>query len=421
MFNWKSQLLKRLKMSGSRRGIGSKSVAKARQRDFDRILTRGVAEVIDRQRLAESLTAGRQLRVKLGVDPTDSSLHLGHAVVLGKLRQFQQLGHLAVVIIGDWTAQIGDPTGKDKTRAKLTHRRVIENAKLYEQQLKRVLDPDLVEFRWQSEWFNKFSLPSFFELLGKVSAHELLGHETFKNRLTIGLPLATHELMYPILQGYDSVAVQADVELGASEQKFNLLMGRQIQRIFGHPEQAVLMVPYLTGTDGQQKMSKSIGNTISLLDLPTDIYGQVMSIPDHLIVEYFTLCTDLTDKALEVVKKEVRTRPRDAKARLAFLITQNLSDEPSAETAQAQFEKIHRHKQVPDSLPHVKINQDMPLIEIILMSRLVSSRSEARRLIEQGGVKIDGRMNRRWDQKISIQNDSILQVGKRKFVRLKVD
>lgn len=421
MFKFQSQLFKRMKVAASRRGIRSKLVVKAIQHDLDQILIRGVVEVIDRNHLSKSLKSGRQMRVKLGVDPTDSSLHLGHVVALRKLRQFQRLGHLAVIIIGDWTAQIGDPSGKDKTRPVLTHRQVSANAKFYEKQIKRFLDTDLVEFRWQSQWFKKLSLPSFFELLGKVSAHELLGHETFKNRLATGLPLATHELMYPILQGYDSVAVQADIELGASEQKFNLLMGRQIQRVFGQPEQDVLMVPYLTGTDGQQKMSKSLGNTISLLDLPEDVYGKVMSIPDHLIIEYFTLCTDLTDKALEVVKKEVGTRPRDAKARLAFLITQNLFDEPSAEQAQEQFELVFRHKQAPDSIPEVKINRGMKLIEIVLMSRLAPSKAEARRLIEQGGVRINGQTGREWDKKISIPDGMILQVGKRKFVRLKVD
>jgi len=342
-------------------------------------------------------------------------------VVLRKLRQFQQAGHQAVVIIGDWTAQIGDPTGRDKTRQSLTHQEVKKNARMFFDQIFCFLDRPETEIRWQSDWFKNLSLDRFFDLLSKTSVHELLAHETFGRRLTNHQPLATHELLYPILQGYDSVAVNADVEIGAIEQKFNLLMGRLVQKVFGHHLQDIVMTPFLTGIDGHEKMSKSLGNAINLMDFPQDVYGKIMSIPDHLIVEYFTLCTDLTDKALEIVKDEVKTQPRQAKDRLAFLITEMLYDERSAESAQQAFNLIHRDRQIPQDLPEIRVNKKIRLVDLIVTSQLAPSRSAARRLIAQGGVRLGGTTQLDPDEMMTLADQQILRVGKRKFVRVRLN
>lgn len=389
------------------------------QPELERLLKRGVVELVDRDHLIERLTRGDRLRVKLGIDPTDPSLHLGHTVVLRKLHQFQQVGHQAVIIIGDWTAQIGDPSGKDKTRPPLAGSVVRQNARSYTQQIFRILDRSSTEVHFQSEWFGKLKLNQFFELISQISAQLLLDHETFRQRLKKDQPLAVHELMYPVLQGYDSVMVRADLELGAIEQKFNLLMGRKLQRIFGQNEQDVLMMPYLTGTDGRKKMSKSLGNTINLTDRPEEVYGKVMSIPDQLIVEYFTIGTDLTDKGLALVKEEVKRQPGKVKARLAFLVTETIWDELAAASAQAMFDQVHRRRQLPEKLTVIKVDQrQLTVGQILIESRFTRSHAEGQRLVNQGGVKIDGRRQTNWRANITIDPSIIIQVGKRRFAKV---
>ncbi len=381
----------------------------------EELLTRGVIEVINRDHLAQRLGKGDALRVKLGIDPTAPDLHLGHTVGLRKLRQFQDAGHTAVLIIGDFTARIGDPSGRDKTRSSLSESEVKANAKAYQEQAFRILNPDKTEVRWQSEWFDDFGLDNIIELASKVSTWHLLSHETFAKRKTAGHSLMHHETLYPLLQGYDSVAVRADVELGASEQKFNLITGRLIQKAYGQEPQDVIISPYLLGTDGKEKMSKSVGNTINLTDSPSDIYGKVMSIPDALVVPYFELLTDLAFEALAKVKQEIRNHPRDAKAHLAHLMVEMLHDEPAAQEAEAEFNRVFRDREMPKDIPIFTISEKkLTVHELLIATKLVKSRSEAARLIEQGGVRVNGKQILSPKDEIEV-TDLIIQVGKRRF------
>lgn len=372
--------------------------------------------VVDRQHLEQRLKHGDKLRVKLGIDPTSPDLHLGHTVPLRKLRQFQQAGHTAVVIIGDMTARIGDPSGLDKTRPHLSKEQVAANAASYKDQVLKILDPDKTEVRYQSEWFNKFKLEDLLALASKVSTWHLLSHETFSQRKAKNLPLMHHETLYPLLQGYDSVAAKADVELGASEQKFNLLTGRLVQKAYGQEPQDVVMLPYLIGTDGTRKMSKSVGNTINLTDTAQDIYGKVMSLPDEQIVPYFELVTDLEFAALGKVKQEVKAgKARDAKAHLAYLMVEMIYDNETAEQAEREFERVFKDKELPSKIAIFELKEKrLPITELLLKTKLVRSRSEATRLIEQGGVRIQG--ERVFNPKTQLAvTDLIIQVGKRRF------
>lgn len=381
----------------------------------EELLKRGVLEVIDRDHLAGRLEKGDKLRIKLGIDPTAPDLHLGHTVPLRKLRQFQDAGHTAVLIIGDFTARIGDPSGRDKTRSSLSESQVKANAKAYKQQAFRILNPDKTEVRWQSEWFDDFGLDQLIQLASKVSTWHLLSHETFANRKTAGNPLMHHETLYPLLQGYDSVVVRADVELGASEQKFNLLTGRMIQQAYGQDPQDVIISPYLLGTDGKEKMSKSVGNTINLTDSPQEIYGKVMSIPDALVVPYFELLTDLEFKALQKVKQEMTNHPRNGKAHLAHFIVEIIHDEPAAETAAAEFNRVFRDKGTPSEIPTFEIpHGKVAIVELLVATKLAQSRSDASRLIEQGGVRVQGKRVSNPKAEIEV-TDLLIQVGKRRF------
>lgn len=381
------------------------------------LLNRGVVEVIEREHLLQRLKDGDKLRVKFGIDPTTPDLHLGHTVPLRKLRQFQNLGHTAVLVIGDYTATIGDPSGQDKTRPALSPQQVKTNAKFYEQQALAILNPDQIEVRWQSQWFGKFDLRKVIELSSRVSTWHLLSHETFAKRKQLGQPLMAHEMLYPLLQGYDSVAVKADVELGGVDQKFNLLTGRLVQPAFGQPPQDILMTPYLVGTDGSKKMSKTYNNAINLNDSPDDVYGKVMSISDSVVPEYFELVTDLEFKALEKVKEELKTHPRDAKARLAFLIVEQLYDQPAAELAQAGFDRVFRQGKLPEKLPQFRVAQgSVGIVDLMVAASLAPSKQQATRLIEQGGVKVNGKKVS--DPLSQVTVSSVIQVGKRRFVQL---
>lgn len=381
----------------------------------EELLSRGVIEVIDRDHLAERLDKGDKLRVKLGIDPTAPDLHLGHTVPLRKLRQFQQAGHTAVLIIGDFTARIGDPSGRDKTRSPLSQSQVKANAKAYEQQAFRIIDPDKTEVRWQSEWFDNFGLDQLIQLASRVSTWHLLSHQTFAKRKATGHALMHHETLYPLLQGYDSVAVRADVELGAVEQKFNLLTGRMILQAYGKEPQDVIILPYLLGTDGKEKMSKSVGNTINLTDNPSDIFGKVMSIPDALVVPYFELLTALEFEALQKVKQEMKAHPRDAKAHLAHLMVEMLHAEPAAKEAEVEFNRVFRDRETPKGIPAFTIAREkLTLTELLVATKLAASRSQAVRLIEQGGVRVQGRQI--FNPKAEIElTDLVIQVGKRRF------
>lgn len=390
------------------------------------LLERGIVEVIVKSSLEEKLSRGEKLRVKLGIDPTGPDIHLGHTVPLRKLKAFQEMGHTAVFIIGDFTARIGDPSEKEQTRKPLTTEEVKKNADGFFEQAFKLIDKDKTEVHLQSEWFEKMDLEKLFDLARKVSVAQLMEHETFKKRIANNAPFSFLEMMYPILQGYDSVAVRADVEIGASEQKYNLLMGRQVQKLYGQDQQDVIMMHYLIGLDGKEKMSKSLGNYIAVNDAPDEMYGKVMSIPDELIVHYYELCTDITTGGLDVIKEELRTgkNPRDIKAELAKLLVEAYHSSRSAEEAAKEFNRVFRQKEFPSKMTEFTIHEKYAHWSFIsLLSKVFPdvSNSELRRLIFQGGVELDGMKISDPNFLVRPKNNSVLKVGKKRFIKLKVN
>lgn len=386
------------------------------------LLTRGVAEVINRASLERKLRRPNPLRVKYGIDPTGRDIHLGHAVPLRKLRAWQDAGHQAVLIIGDYTARIGDPSGRDEQRRQLSPEAVRENAATYLDQLGTIINMRRAEIRYNSEWYERLSPAEFIELIGRTSVQQALAHETFRHRLDAGLPLSLTEIFYPTLQGYDSVMVKADVELGGLDQKFNLLAGRDVQARYHQDQQDVMLTPYLTGLDGKRKMSKSFKNYIAVQDPPNEMYGKAMSIPDKLIGEYFELATAVSLEELQQIKKDLRGRKakaRDLKARLAREIVALYYGAGPAEQAEWEFSEIFRHKRGPAEIPSAMIKRGRhQLLNLLVNHQLAASRSEARRLVEQGGVKIDRAVVTDWETEVSLSAPVTLQVGKRKFLRL---
>jgi tyrosyl-tRNA synthetase len=387
---------------------------------IDELITRGVAEVIVKEKLEGKLKSEKKLRVKYGIDPNKGDIHLGHAVPIRKLKAFQDLGHTAVFIIGDYTARIGDPSAKDKTREAVSEATVKQNADAFFAQAFRILDQSKTEIHLQSEWYKDFDLAKVIEIASKVSVTQIMEHETFKKRIEKAQPFMVHEEIYPLLQGYDSVAVRADVELGGTDQKFNLLMGRQMQKAYDQSEQDIVMMNYLIGLDGKEKMSKSLNNYIAINDSPQDMYGKVMSIPDSLIMQYFELCTDLTDDALKVIEKESKSNPRDTKAKLAELIVEMYHSEEAAKKAAGEFDRVFKNREKPEEMPVKKIEiSECQADELLLKCELATSKSEARRLIEQGGVEIEGEKVTDFNKVIQIKDEMIIQVGKRRFVKIK--
>jgi len=375
-----------------------------------RNLLDNAVDIADKAHLEAALASGKKLRVKFGIDPTAPDLHLGHAVVLRKLRAFQDAGHQAVLIIGDFTAMIGDPTGKSTTRPTLTKEQVKANLDTYLAQAGAILDIKTVEIRHNSEWLSE-SLPKLIELMGKVSIQQVLHRADFKKRMGEDVDISMLEIMYPLLQGYDSVAVQADVELGGTDQTFNMLMGRRVQRAFNVPEQDVMTLPLIEGTDGEHKMSKSLGNYIALNDNPFDMFGKIMSLPDALIPKYFALLTD--------IPMPIDMKPRDAKALLARTIVQGYFGAKAGEDAEQEFINVHGKKEIPADIPELYITgNEISIIDLLLLAE-VKSKAEARRLIEQGGVKIDGVTVTQTEALITIKNEGVLQIGKLKFFRIK--
>lgn len=390
----------------------------------DILLRRGVAEVIDAKSLTRKLHRGKPLRVKLGIDPTGYQLHLGHAVPLRKLRALQGAGHKIVLIIGDYTAQVGDPSGKEKTRTVLSETQVAKFSATYLEQIGRILDLRQTEVRRNSEWFSRFSAADFLRLMSHATVNQLLAHETFRSRMDRGLPLGVHELTYPILQGYDSVAVEADLELGGIDQKFNVLAGRDIQKAYDQEPQDVMLFDYLIGTDGKEKMSKTANNLIALDDAPREMFGKTMSLPDKLVPQYFELATDVSLDEVAQIKKQLRskkTNPRDVKIILAKTLVTMYHGEREAEQAAFEFTRIFRKGGTPSDIPTVEVRRGAhPLLNLLVGHQLATSRSEARRLVEQGGVKIDQQVVTDWEAPVMVQDGMVLQVGKRKFVKLSV-
>ena len=390
-----------------------------KQIDFNRLLKRGVAEVIVDDELVARLKKGDKLRLKEGFDPSSPDIHLGHMVGLRKLRQFQELGHHVVLIVGEWTAQIGDPSGVSVTRPMLTYEQVKANAETYMQQFFRVVDRSKTEVRWQSEWFGKFSLADVLKLTSRFTIAQFLAREDFNKRFTAGRPITLTEFMYPLLQAYDSVKIEADMEFGGTDQKFNLLVGRELQGMVGQRPQQVLMTPLLVGTDGTHKMSKSLGNYIGVAEPPEQIFGKVMSIPDNLLLDYFTLVTDVSDAELADFGEEIErgANPMQLKKRLASEIITQLYDQAAASAAENAFVRVVQNKEAPDEIAEFRISVSVVSIpQVIVDAGLAKSKSEASRLIAQGGVELDGVKVE--EPNCEVKSGAVLKVGKRRFVRL---
>lgn len=379
------------------------------------LLTRGVVEVIEQEHLTTRLAKGEKLRVKFGIDPTAPDLHLGHTVPLRKLRKFQDAGHQAVMIIGDFTARIGDPSGKDKTRPQLTEKDIKKNLKSYLDQARKVLNIKKLEIHYNGDWFTK-NPELLLQLMSKMSIERLLERDDFQKRIKAGQDVTMLETLYPILQGYDSVAVKADLEIGGNDQKFNLLMGRRIQRKYDMAEQDVLTLPLLEGTDGVHKMSKSLGNYIGLTESPETMFGKVMSIPDELTAKYTELLTDLDVSEMEYL---VKSNPRSAKMKLAKEIVKMYHDEKSATTAEEEFVRVVSNKEAPSEIESQKLKvKSLALVDLLMETKMAVSKSEARRLIEQGGVKINEEKQSDPMKTVELGKEILLQVGKRKFLKV---
>ncbi|MGD0353261.1 MAG: tyrosine--tRNA ligase [Dehalococcoidia bacterium] len=391
--------------------------------DLKWLLKRGVAEVIVESELLKLLESGKPLRLKQGFDPSCPDIHLGHVVGLRKLSQFQKLGHRVVLIVGDWTAQIGDPSGVSATRSMLSAEEVQANAQTYMDQFFKVVDKDKTEVRWQSEWFGKFGLEDVIKLTSKFTVAQFLAREDFAKRYSTGRPIAITELLYPLLQAYDSVAIEADVEFGGTDQKFNCLVGRELQQMRGQRPQQVFLVPLLIGTDGSQKMSKSLGNYIGIDEPPNEIYGKVMSIPDSLIIDYLELVTDVPDKEIADFKEQMANQsinPMVIKKRLAQEIVTQFHGAPAASEAEEHFTKVFQRGEMPEELVPLKTSagNKSTLTAELTEAGLTKSRSEARRLLAQGAIEIDGKTVTEDLEITQIKKGSIIKVGKRRFAQI---
>ena len=390
-------------------------------------LKKGTVDVIREEdlkaKLERSAKTGKPLRVKLGLDPTAPDIHVGHTVVIRKLKAFQDLGHTVIFLIGDFTGMIGDPSGKNVTRPPLSREEVNANAETYKRQMFKLLDPEKTELRFNGEWMDKFTAVDFIKLCAKTTVKQILERDDFTKRLNEEKPISLHELLYPLVQGYDSVALNADIELGGTDQKFNLLMGRNLQREFDQEPQVVITTPLLEGLDGVNKMSKSLNNYIGIDESPNDMFGKVMSISDELMWRYYDLVTDLTPSEISDLKSQIGDgeNPRNIKVNLAKLIIRDFHSQADADAAEDEFNRRFVKKEIPDEIEEVSIAaQTYRLADLVVASGLVSTKGEARRLIEQGGVKINGEKATSAASEINMTSEGlILQVGKLKFARLK--
>ena len=390
-----------------------------------RVVKRGVSEIIVESEFVERLQRGVPLRLKMGFDPSATDIHLGHAVGLRKLRQLQDLGHKVVLIVGDWTAQIGDPSGRSATRPMLTAEQVRENAATYMAQFFKIVDRERTETRWQSEWFGDFSLTDVIGLTSRFTVAQFLARDDFASRFRANQPIAITELLYPLLQAYDSVAIESDVEFGGTDQMFNLLVGRDLQQMMGQTPQQCFLVPLIPGTDGVQKMSKSLGNYIGIDEPPNDIYGKAMSLPDEQIVPYSELLTDIPDGDIDEMKLALEggsVNPMELKKRLARELVEQFHDGGAALDAERNFERTVQGGGVPEdmpeyALPPVEALASMRLSRLLVDAGLASSAGEARRLIGQGAVQIDGERVTE-DSAEGVESGAVLRVGRRRFVRV---
>ena len=388
------------------------------------LIRRGVAEIIPeeelKQKLYRSIKENRPLKVKLGLDPTAPDIHLGHTVVLNKLRQFQDLGHEVHLIIGDFTGRIGDPSGKSETRKQLTEEEVQVNAATYQEQIFKVLDRDKTIIHFNSEWLMPLNLVDVLNLTGKYTVARMLERDDFEKRYKEGLPIGIHEFLYPLMQGYDSVALKADVEMGGTDQKFNLLVGRNLLKEYGMEPQIALTMPILEGTDGIQKMSKSLGNYIGVNEDPNEMFGKTMSIPDELITRYFELVTMVAQDEIDNMQKAMQegtANPRDIKMRLAREIIAIYHSQEEAQKAQERFQLVFSQRDIPEDIPEVTVKEkELWLPKFLHEQGMVDSTSDGRRMLKQGAVKINGEKYE--EENIKTENAMVVQVGKRKFIRL---
>lgn len=387
------------------------------------ILTKGVEEVISRSHLEKKIKAGEKLRVKFGVDPTSADLHLGHSVPLRKLKEFQELGHRAIFLIGDFTARIGDPSGRAAGRRTLSGKEIQKNVRDYARQAAKILDIKKIEIRYNSEWYEKKGADFLMDLASRFTYARLIERDEFQRRIKRGSDINMLELIYPLLQGYDSVELKADLEIGGTDQKFNLLMGRRVQKKYGQPQQDVMTLPLLVGTDGASKMSKSYDNFIALREAPPKMYGKIMSIPDTIIWHYFKLLTDLPSEEIGKMRQEVYRavlNPREIKAKLAFEVVKIYHGAKSAQAAQTEFDRVFKGKKVPLEIPGVSIKEEsVSILDLLAKTGLAKSKAEAKRLILQGGVKIDGVLQSDWQKTVEIHEGQIIQAGKRRFAKIK--
>jgi tyrosyl-tRNA synthetase len=380
-------------------------------------IRRGADELIVEEELAKKLARGGKLRIKLGLDPTAPDLHLGHTVVINKLRDFQQLGHQVQFLIGDFTGMIGDPTGKNQTRPPLTRNEILENAKTYQDQVFKILDPERTQVLFNSEWSDKLGAEGMIRLASRYTVARLLERDDFNKRYKNGEPISIHELLYPLMQGYDSVAMKADVELGGTDQKFNLLVGRELQKQYGQEPQCILTMPLLEGLDGREKMSKSLGNYVGISEPPREMFGKLMSISDELLWRYISLLSFENEATVNAWKKD---NPRNVKARFAKEIVARFHDQRAAQEAEAEFEQRFRHGVLPQDMPEVKLAPvgECTFARLLKLAGLVESTSEANRMIEQGGVKVDGERLADRSLKATRGKTYVIQVGKRRFARV---
>ncbi len=386
------------------------------------LLTRGVEQIVPGADALQKVMSEKKIRVYLGIDPTGAFLTLGHSVVLRKLQQFADAGHEVIMLIGNGTVRIGDPTGRDTTRPELTDEQIQANFKDWKAQASKILDFNKIEIRYNGDWLDQLKYVDMIKLMAQTTVQQLTERDMFQERIKKGLPIHGHELLYPLLQGYDSVAMDVDLEIGGSDQLFNMLMGRHLQRTMNNREKWVLTTPIINGTDGR-KMSKSYGNYVALTDAPNEMFGKLMSIADEQIIEYFTLLTDTPLDEIETIKTKIAQgeNPMQYKKQLAFTITQMYHDTAAAESAQENFQKTVQERSVPDEVPVVQVSADkMTLLDLLVLCAPDQSKSDLRRLIEQGGVSFADREEKLTDAaaEITLENDAILKVGKRKYFKI---
>lgn len=377
------------------------------------IIKRGIVELIPEGELIAKLKKGKPLRIKWGADPSAPDIHLGHTVILNKLRQFQDLGHLVIFLIGDFTARIGDPTGKSETRKPLNKKEIEKNSRTYQEQVFKILDKRKTKVVHNSHWLSKLKIEDVISLAGKYTVARMLERDDFMGRFEKERPISIHEFLYPLIQGYDSVVIKADVEIGGTDQKFNMLVGRELQREYKEEPQIIITLPLLEGTDGVQKMSKSLGNYIGITEPPSEIFGKTMSISDELMLRYYELLADIS---LEEVKK---MHPKEAKKKLASLLVGRFYDEKAAKAAEEEFESIFKEGRLPQEIPLLSLSKkEVGIIDLLVEGGLAPSKSEARRLIQQGGVRIGDETITHEKYIVKLDTEKVVNVGKRKFLRV---